>query len=288
MQNKGKKRSKVAILLRTKGRPVFLSRALKSILKQSYSDWAIHLIADGASDRSALDPVLHEFQPALEGKIEFLFCQRSNEQGIGHLLNLAIENSDSEYIAIHDDDDSWEPEFLARCLEKIREDAAIVVQSMLVKEQFHEGALQELERTPFNPWQKHAISLFRLAEGQTFPSIALFFRRDILNSIGIFDPTLSHKEDWEFCLRLFAKYEVGYLEESLANFHYRYPAMAPPNGNLIIDQGEHFAIETEIRNKLLRNDLKSGKIGLGYLSSLAAAHGSLFSEIQRSKRNNNS
>src|SRR5690606_14993085 len=91
--------------------------------------------------------------------------------------------------------------------------------------------------------------------------------------------TLPHKEDWEFSLRLLAKYSVPLLEEALANFHYRADDYVFGHGNLVLDHGAHYAAETEVRNKFLRGDLTSGSAGLGFLTSLSFSKSTLFKEI---------
>jgi len=37
----------VAIIMRTKNRPILLARALKSVLEQEYQNWHLYLINDG-------------------------------------------------------------------------------------------------------------------------------------------------------------------------------------------------------------------------------------------------
>lgn len=282
MPNPGKKRAKVAILLRTKNRPAFLARALASISGQTCSDWALCLINDGGEEGPLRD-VLAPYLNRLEGRLELLTYERQPGQGIGHLLNIGLENTDSEYVAVHDDDDSWHPEFLARALGRIGSGMALVTQSNLVRETFDGARIDVLETSLFNPWQRNAISLFRLAEGVTFPSIALLFRRAATRDIGAFDPQLTHKDDWEFSLRLLARFDAIFLEETLANFHYRTKPSQPPVSNLIMDDGRHFVIETEIRNRLLRSDIASGNFGLGLLTAMAGAHGALYREIASSR-----
>ena len=47
----------VAVVMRTKDRPVLLPRALASVLSQTHQNWRLYLVNDGG-DRQAFDAVL--------------------------------------------------------------------------------------------------------------------------------------------------------------------------------------------------------------------------------------
>ncbi|MGZ3660875.1 MAG: glycosyltransferase family A protein, partial [Bdellovibrionota bacterium] len=80
----GKKspRGATAILLRTKDRPVFLRRALESILAQTDEDWVIALVNDGG-DRAALDDTLAPFAKRLAGRLAVAHFEKSEGRGKG-------------------------------------------------------------------------------------------------------------------------------------------------------------------------------------------------------------
>ena len=270
------KSNSVAIILRTKNRPAFLRRALQSITSQTYKNWTLFVINDGG-EKEIVEQILAPYQQ--QYSIQCKHLKRTSSQGLGFLINYGIKRTKSEFIAVHDDDDTWHPEFLAQCLAQIGTKEAIVTLTDLVTEYFDNGIIKEHNRTLMNPWQRHALSLIRLAEGVTFPSISFLFRRRAWKSVGMFNESLPHKEDWEFSLRFFSRYPIHFLESALANFHYRANDYEPINGNLALDHGPHFAAETEVRNLLLRDDITHGKMGLGYLTSLAGNRGMLFRSI---------
>ncbi|MGZ3701504.1 MAG: glycosyltransferase family 2 protein [Bdellovibrionota bacterium] len=280
----GKKspRGATAILLRTKDRPVFLRRALESILAQTDEDWVIALVNDGG-DRAALDDTLAPFAKRLAGRLAVAHFEKSEGRGKGKHLNMGLKAVDSEFVAIHDDDDSWEPDFLARARAAMGEKAAVVTQSFLIKEKLEGGALSEISREIYEPWQKFEISLFRLAESLTFPPIALLFRRAVISDIGNFDDELGPLEDWEFSLRLFSRFEVKFLEEPLA--HYRQREGTGSEGNSRANSARIYGeLDQQIRNRLLRQDLADGRVGLGFLVNAAQAHGRVFLELLQQRK----
>ncbi len=270
--------AKVAIVMRTRGRALLLPRALESVLAQTFTDWHLTVVDDNPAPEVTAK-IVDVYRDRLQSRITLLHRKRAGNQGLGYLLNEGILATESEFIAIHDDDDTWEPQFIERCLANIAENMALVTHSNLVTEYAEQSSVRIHSRTLYNPWQRHAISLFRLAEGVTFPAISFLFRRQVWQELGGFDEALPHKEDWEFSLRLFARHPIFLLEEPLANFHYRAGDYMKEIGNLVLDHGAHFAAETEVRNQFLRKDLSTGKAGLGFITNLSFSKGTLFKEI---------
>lgn len=268
----------VSILMRTKDRPLFLARGLRSVLAQTERDWQLVIINDGG-DRGRIDFLLQSLEKELAGRALVLDFPYPEGRGTGRHLNAGLEMSESEFVAIHDDDDQWHPQFLEKTIARIRSggECAVVTQTVLVKEKEEEGKLREISRSPYEPWQKDAISLFRLAETLTFPPIALLFRRSVLKETGNFSPELGPLEDWEFALRLFSRFEVPFLEEPLAFYHQRENGEGNTRTRSDISYGR---LDTELRNELLRRDLAEGKVGLGFLVNMAQMQERLYREIR--------
>ena len=98
---------KVAIITRTKDRPLLLRRAMESVLRQTFSNWTHIIINDGG--HPALCAMLAaEFRDRYAGRLVLINNNRS--AGMQRASNSAIVSSASDYIVIHDDDDSWELE----------------------------------------------------------------------------------------------------------------------------------------------------------------------------------
>ncbi len=61
----------VAIIVRTKDRPVFLARALSNIAEQTFTDYTIALVNDGG-ETEAVDALLAEQPAEFRSKIQAL------------------------------------------------------------------------------------------------------------------------------------------------------------------------------------------------------------------------
>ena len=102
---------RVAIITRTQDRPITLDRALRGILQQTFGDWELVLVSD-AGNLTAIREVVARHGDALGDRLRLIHRERS--EGMQAASNHGIAESRSRYIAIHDDDDSWHPNFLAR------------------------------------------------------------------------------------------------------------------------------------------------------------------------------
>lgn len=273
---------KTAILVRTKDRPIFLKRALESILRQSDPNWEIVLINDGGN-REALADSLLPFSKELTGRLSFVHLEKSLGRGTGKHLNLGLMHSDSDLVAIHDDDDGWHPNFLEKTKSVLGDHLAVVTKSYVINEKVENDLLVTISQEVHEPWQKHEISLFRLAESLTFPPIAMIFKRSVIQEIGAFDEELGPLEDWEFSLRLFSHGPVKFLEEVLANYHQRQSENPTDQNSFQRNRDLYGRLDAQIRNKLLRKDLKEGKVGLGFLVNMAQSQARLFLEMLQKK-----
>jgi glycosyltransferase involved in cell wall biosynthesis len=267
----------VAIITRTKNRPILLPRAIESVLSQSFKDW-IHVIVNDGGDPAELEAVIEPHLPAYKGRLSIVHHAAS--LGMEAASNAGIHSSQSEFLVIHDDDDSWAPTFLERChafmtsnqapLLASGEYGGVVTQSRRVLEKIVDQDIVVLRDEPFNEWMK-SVSLFRLACSNTFPPISFFFRRSVLDRIGYFREDLPVLGDWDFHLRVCTHYEIGVIPEAIANYHHRITTKTGAYGNTVITaDSKHRTYENLYRNEALRRDLEAGRLGMGFMMAMSA------------------
>ena len=103
----------VAIITRTKDRPHLLKRAIESVLNQSHTDW-LHVIVNDHGCQANLEDVLTPYRAAHAERV--LVLHHTGTPGMQNASNYGIQQSQSKYLCIHDDDDSWHPDFLRTTL----------------------------------------------------------------------------------------------------------------------------------------------------------------------------
>lgn len=263
MTSETKRSSSVAIIVRTKDRPLFLERAIKDITAQTYKDFVIVLINDGG-DPAQINKLVKKYDKAINGRLQIIHNQKS--MGMQAASNKGIKNSRSEYIVIHDDDDTWHPEFLAQTTARLESTNAmgVIATTDLVTEKIQKGKIETLESRKLYPGLKY-INLYKMCFENYAAPISFLYRREALSKIGYYDESLGGVADWDFGLRFLLHYEIEYLEteRSLA-FYYHRPQATGINANSVYTN-THMMFENLMFNKYLRSDINKGELGLGYL-----------------------
>ena len=263
----------VAVITRTKDRPLMLARALDSVAGQTFRDLAWVIVNDGG-EPGAVDSI------AEQGRQRGLSTTVNHHQpsrGMEAASNAGIRASDSEFIVIHDDDDTWEPDFLASCVRFLiafPHYAGVVTQSTKVEEEVFPESIKILALSPFNP-NLLSIYLHEMAQENTFPPISFLYRRSVIDTVGLYAEELPVLGDWDFNLRFLEQYDIGVIPNALANYHHRRKladADSHYGNSLYAGQSLHIEYDAIIRNRLLRRDLALGKVGLGWLVGMGRQH----------------
>jgi glycosyltransferase involved in cell wall biosynthesis len=201
-------------------------------------------------------------------------------------LNRGIEASHSTYIAVHDDDDSWHPDFLTRTLGVLRAQEGwnprgIVTHCERVRERIVGDRLVEDGREPFNNFMQ-AVEIFRLAVSNSFPPIAFLYERAALSEVGKYDERLPRLHDWDMHLRFALHHEIELLPEVLAYYHHR---LEEPSdgayGNVVSDSAEGVRIRARLINRYLRDDYTSGRLSRAELLMLSELRESVLWQMHR-------
>jgi hypothetical protein len=100
---------RVAVITRTKNRPVLLRRAAQSVASRRSG---LHL--DVVNDGGDPEEVIGSCARCAHRSPPHDACQPRESQGMEAASNAGSAACDSDYIVIHDDDDSWLPDFLDR------------------------------------------------------------------------------------------------------------------------------------------------------------------------------
>lgn len=256
--------AKIAIITRTKDRPVFLRRAIKSIAEQTYSDYVQVIVNDGG-DVAKVEEIVDSQQPAVKAKIK-LFHRPEPSNAPDTIFNESIDRVNSEYVVIHDDDDTWHRDFLKHCSEYLdmnKAAAGVVVKTDKVIEKIKPASIKVLGTETWLP-NLQAISLYRqFIENQLTP-IAFLFRRNAYEKVGKFNNELPVVGDWEFGIRLLQQYEVGFIDPGFSLAHYHHRKGAKDNS---FSKHSHRKYVTLVANNYLRDELSRGVLGVGYIMS---------------------
>lgn len=258
----------VAIIMRTKDRPLFLKRAIESVVQQTYNKWILVIVNDGG-DARLVNKVIEEYQQYGE---KIILVNNERSLGMEAASNKGIKIVNSKYVVIHDDDDTWKPTFLNTTINYLELNPScygVITYSNKIIEKVKDEQIKIIKRKPFNYNLKGMIGLYEICEKNLFPPISFVYRGKVIQEIGLYDENLPVLGDWEFNLRFIQRYDIHIIEEGLANYHHRTTLKSGIYSNSIIGgKNKHLYYETQIRNKLLRRDIEQGKLGIGVIISL--------------------
>ena len=251
----------VAILVRTKGRPRFLSRALENIAQQTFTDYTVCVINDGG-DEQATRAVI-EASPLGSGRVQLLTTAGGNMEAAS---NAGLAATTSEYVAIHDDDDLWAPEFLERTVAALEESGALMCTTRVVERYEREnadGEFEVYEERIFHDGLPGMGLQFLFRTNRAVP-IGILYRRSLHELVGFYDESLPVVGDWEFNMRAASVADILLVDEPLAYWSLR-PDAEGAEANSVKRQADHARFDSLVRARAIREDLQAGARPGAYL-----------------------
>ena len=99
----------------------YIAETMNHVIAQSYDNWEMIIVDDGSKDNSA--EIVRKYS---ENDSRIKLIQQPNG-GSSSARNNGIRNANGQYIALLDADDLWDPDFLKKQLEFMKEKKAICV-----------------------------------------------------------------------------------------------------------------------------------------------------------------
>lgn len=174
----------ISVIMLTYNREKLVSRAIESILAQTYPDFEFIIVDNGSADRSG--EIADEYA-AKDGRIRVIHRERGN---IGAGRNTGLDAARGEYIAFIDDDDWAEPDFLEFLLNLIDENQADVSICGAADKIFDEKKIMSAEEAlielmwrkkynmafPTKLFRRELITNLRFPEDGAYDDIALMYK----------------------------------------------------------------------------------------------------------------
>lgn len=186
----------VSVITPTYNRCSTLSRAIESVLEQTYKDFEYLLIDDGSVDGTA--DLVEEYADERLEYIEF-----DENRGANAARNRGINEADGEIIAFLDSDDAFPPENLSEKVEAFKSlppsYGGIVTQSVT----YEGGKLREHVKPPEHITYEQLLDQNCVGG---FSSVA--FWAEVFKNVGLLDESIPASQDYEFFLRLLSEYNL--------------------------------------------------------------------------------
>ena len=196
----------------------FLRESVESVLAQSLDDFELLLIDDASTDDSVA--VARSFN---DPRIDVV--RNDARLGLVANWNRCLERATGNYVCIFHQDDVMMPTNLARKVALLEGNPDVGFVHSNVWQIGPSGELisrwwYSEPRPEDNGIERGQAVFERLWQGpNTIACPSVVVRRECIDAVGGFDPSLPFTADWEMWMRLALAYDVGYIADALV--HYR-------------------------------------------------------------------
>ena len=246
-------RNRVAIIMRTKDRPVLLPRAFKSVLSQTHRSWHLYLVNDGGDPNvvaSCLSPLADDFGDRIT------VTHNPKSHGMEAASNIGLSKAEGDFLIIHDDDDTWHPEFLRETSAFLGHHdntrfIAVAARPILIHERIEGDTVFELKREEWDAWVPMMDMAFLITRN-AIPPICILIRMAAVKEIGGYNDSMPVLGDWDYNLRLLALGDIATIDHRLAAYHHRDKSDPRYGNSVTAGVDNHRTYDTLYRNSLVR------------------------------------
>lgn len=201
---------KVSVVLPAYNAALFIQQTIASITAQSFGDFEIIVVDDGSVDATS------EIAAAQDSRVRIV---QQHNQGIAVARNVGISHARGEWIAFMDHDDLWHPQKLKAQCEVLGTDPGCAI----VYGEF-------LRWDPLTPpnFPDKEIDITRVVadlSGFILPQLVrtnwvllstAMIRRNVFETVGLFDPAMPPADDWDLMIRAAEHYRFVKLAQKVA------------------------------------------------------------------------
>ena len=169
--------------------PIYLKKAIESVLNQAYETWELCIADDNSTDRE-VKRLLKQYQ-SRDPRIKVVF--RDTNGGISRASNSALELASGDYMVLLDDDDELPPHALYIVAK------AISANKSLQLIYTDEDKIDELGKR-YDPYFKTDWNK-DLFYGQNMINHLGVYKLDLVKKVGRFRPPFDGSQDYDLALR---------------------------------------------------------------------------------------
>jgi glycosyltransferase involved in cell wall biosynthesis len=243
---------RVSVLMLTFNRPKFISRAIESIVAQSFTNWELIVVHDGPNEEIAA--ILKGWE-AREPRVRYI--RRLEKGNIAQANNHGLRQARGEYVAVLDDDDYWIPrdklERQVRFLDEHPDYAGCGAGAVCIDEQGRE-TMRYLKP------ERHEQIVARALVANPMVHSTFVYRHALAEQAGFYDESLEGFQDWDLCLKLARLGRIHNFQEHFLAYQ-------------IWEGGGSFAAQRRNTESALRIVRRHGGSYQGYPLALALALG---------------
>ena len=233
---------RISIITPTYNRGHLISKAIESVISQTYDNWEYIIVDDASSDNTK--EVVESFE---NDRIKFIACQENGGNAVAR--NVGVNAAKGEYIAFLDSDDEYLPVYLEKAINKLSncKDADFLwsgTRTVAIDGTYSDSIW--IPKTKGQPDQ--FLYELHVGIGRGF-----LIKKECFDKLK-FDENLRTAVDTDFLIRLRQYYDFTVLEEIMLHIHTQPGSVRSDfsekkkSYDIIIEKNR----ETILKNELLR------------------------------------
>lgn len=201
---------KISIITPSLNQVTYIEKTIQSVLNQRYPNLE-YCIADGGSTDGTID-ILRKYSSDI-----VWFSEK--DTGQSSAINKALVKVTGDFIGYLNSDDMLEPDcltILSKFIQEHKEYGWVTGKCRIIDDQ---GITIRSTVTVYkNFLLKHLRFYNSLIVVNYISQPATFWRKDVVKNIGLLNISLHYAMDYEYWLRIWKKYSLGYIDAYLASF----------------------------------------------------------------------
>lgn len=198
----------VSVIIPTYNRSALLTRAVQSVLGQTYQNWELIIVDDASKDDT--EKVVAAF-----GSPRIRYFKQDVNKGAQAARNTGIRMAKGEYIGFLDSDNEWYPQKLEKQLEVFG--AASDKVGVVYSSHDEINTISHTRREMI--YRQHGDIYKNLLTYPLIDYITPMVKRECFQKIGLLDEKVPAFHEWDTFIRLSRCYEFGLVPEKLAAYY---------------------------------------------------------------------
>lgn len=198
----------VSVIIPVYNRQDTISRAVESVLQQTYKNIEIIVVDDGSTDGTIT--ILKSYS---DPRIRILF---QDHKGACVARNSGINEAKGFYIAFQDSDDEWMPDKLWKQIAYMKDNQFPICYCPF---ELHDSCISMFPPDYLlrDKYERDIITV--LKNESVISTQTLILEKSILDDVGKFDSEMPRFQDYELIIRIVQKYKIGYCAEILVKVY---------------------------------------------------------------------
>lgn len=203
---------KVSVVMPTYGEPLFLRKAINSVLNQSLQELELIVVDDNNPKTKARDlteKLVQEFE-GIDTRVKYVKHEYNRNGAVARNTGFAM--AQGKYISLLDSDDEYMPERLKKCYE-VMEKAPKTVAGVYTGCEFKRKGVtyHEYKSVKGGNFLVETLACrFGFCTGSN-----IFVRKEVVDELNGFDEEFLRHQDYEFLVRVFERYSLIAIPELL-------------------------------------------------------------------------